>query len=121
MTLSPSAYGPKQLTLEPPQAQEVVVNLIRQRRRFAVELDAAIAKDVVCVAIGGQLGEREHEEYARNIVLRTFDDAAQFAVNCIQEELCFDCKCTAYPDKRVEWAFTIERNKRHRARREARF
>ncbi len=106
-----------QLVMEPPQAKETVTNLIRHRKRFAVEIDASLAKDAICVAVGGELAERETEDYARDMVLRTRDEASQFAMNCIDNELCFDCKAVEFPDKRVEYNFTIERNKRHAARR----
>lgn len=107
-----------QLVLEPPQARDTVVNLIRHRRRFAVEIDAGLAKDAICIAVGGELAERpETEDYAKCITLRTLDDACQFAANCIREELCFDCKAIEFPDKRIEWSFTVERNKRIAERR----
>lgn len=111
-------YRAHQLVLEPPQAKETAINLIRHRKRFAVEIDAWLAKDAICIAVGGELQERpETQDYAKNITLRTLDDACQFAANCIAEELCFDCRAVEFPDKRVEWNFTVERNKRIAERR----
>lgn len=110
-------YRHQQLVLEPPQAKETVINLVRHRKRFAVEIDAWLAKDAICIAVGGELVERDTEDYAKNITLRTLDDACQFAANCIEEELCFDCRTVELPDKRIEWNFTVERNKRIAERR----
>lgn len=112
-------YRAQQLVLEPPQACETVVRLLKLRRRFAVEIDAALAKDAICIAVGGELVERtDAYDYAPDLTARTFDDAAQFAVNCIHEELCYDCRAIQLSGGTVEWQFKVERHKRYREARE---
>lgn len=109
-----------QYSVEPPQAKEMAVNLIRKQRKFAVEIDPTLRgmKDVVCIAIGAELEQRTAtEEYAKGITCKTLDDACQFVVNCIDEELSFWVDPRIVHGHPVEWVFTIERNKGHRERR----
>lgn len=112
-------YRAHQLTLEPPQACETAVRLLQLHRRFAVEMDASLAKDAICIAVGGELAARpDAYDYAQDITCRTLDDACQFAVNCIREELCFDARTLQLPNGKIEWNFKVERHKRFREARE---
>jgi hypothetical protein len=111
---------PHQLVLEPDAAREHILNLLRRRAKFAVELDETARdrsggslKDVVCIAIGGEFIERpKTHDYAHRLTCQSLDDASHFALNCLSGSLCFAVAYERHPDKREEWMFTAERRKR---------
>lgn len=107
--------------VEPPQAEEMARNLIRAKRRFAITQDGSVLRDVCTVTIGGTLVERkETEDYAKSMVCETYDDACQFATNCIRSGFSFAVFATESPGHHTQWSFTAERNRSHGERRNSR-
>lgn len=96
--------------MEPDHASEVVVNLIRRQVAFVCEIDAAKIKDMVCVALRAELVRQDTHDYGE-LVAKQFADAAQFAVNCVRDEISFGVVPMTFADH-VEWRFTAEKPKR---------
>lgn len=112
-----------QYSVEPDKAAEMLVNLVRLKRNFAVEMEdyktAAAGHslhDVICIAVGAQLVKRHDTHlYAEDMVHKTRDDATWFALALLRDRICFSVKVTVYPremGRPDEWAFTAERAKR---------
>jgi hypothetical protein len=115
-------YRAHQLVIEPDQAKEHVINLLRKRRKFVLEVDPTLPqmKDVVCIAIGGEFQERRAtHDYLKEIAVQTLDDAIHFGLNCLRHEVSFAVAPMDYPGGRTEWKFTAERPRRHPERRTA--
>ena len=106
-------------SVEPPQAEEMAVNLLKKRKRFAMTQaeTPGMMHDVVVITVGGSLVEREEtEEYAKSITCETLDDACQFAVNCVRTKMSFAVHAQENPGHHPQWVFTVERNKGIRER-----
>lgn len=119
-----SDYRPaRHYTVEPDRAKEMILNLLRKRRRFALTQQAEYGHmyDVVNITIGGSLVERrETEEYAHSMVCENLDEACQFAVNCLNNHLSFAVYVTQNPGHHEQWVFSAERNKAIRERKASR-
>lgn len=103
----------KQLTMEPDRARVYALNLVRHRRKFALEVDPTLPgmKDVVCIAIDGEFQKDDKHDYV-DMHARSVDEACQFAYNCCNSEVSFAVNPMTYPDGRAEWMFTAVRRKR---------
>lgn len=98
------------LALEPDQARERGLKLLRYGHPFVMEIDPTLPgmKDVVAVSTGASWQEREGYSYIRKRAL-AYDDAAQYLVNLIRAELSFSVTPEFQPNSEVrEWLFQVE-------------
>lgn len=117
MTTYRALWGPASnrahfVQLEPPQAIDRVLVLLKYGHPFVVEIDPAKIKDMVILNHGAKWEERDTADYISKRAT-TYDDAAQYAVNLIAAELSFAVEPQQMPDPaQREWRFTVEMRKR---------
>ena len=107
---------PNVLALEPDQARERCLNLIRHGEQFSVEIDPRLRgmKDVVCVYQSAVLEHRPGWTHLRTRATHK-DEACQYLYNLFASEISFQVNPEPQRDGRMEWLFLVEL----RARREA--
>lgn len=107
-------FPAQHVAVEPDRCQELAVNLIRKHQPFVVEIDPTLRgmKDVCIVSVRGALVRRDTtHDYIKKVGLRA-DEAAQYAVNLIRNELSFEVACAWLNEKTPEWTFHVEMVKR---------
>ena len=114
-------YNARQFNVEPPQAAEMIVNLIRLRKAFAMEAEdyrrgayGHSLHDTICIAVGAALDKRNATHlYAEDIVFPDRDNATWFALDCLDKRICFSVTHAIFrPQDAEEWRFVCEREKR---------
>lgn len=117
------SHPAKHYTVDPGRAEEMVINLLRRRQKFALTQEAEYGSmyDVVNITLGDRLVEKgDVYEYAKSLVCETLDDAIQFALNCVRNKLSFSCFVTQNVGHHEQWSFTAERHRSIRERRGSR-
>ena len=111
----------RQFNVEPPQAREMIVNLLGKRLPFAMEaadykrgVQGTNLHDTICIAVGAALDKRNATHlYAEDIVFRDRDNATWFALDCLDKRICFSVTHAIFrPLDTEEWRFICEREKR---------
>ncbi len=90
------------LALEPDQALERCLNLVRAGETFAVEIDPTLVKDLVVVSTGAVLQEEEGFDYIRTRAT-DMEGACQLVWNMIHQERTFSVQRETKGDGRHEW------------------
>ena len=110
-----------QYNVEPDVARTMLINLIRHRKHFAVEMQDYLRgvqgtnlHDTICIAVGAALDKRNDTHlYAEDIVFRDRDNATWFALDCLDKRICFSVTHAIFsPQDAEEWRFVCEREKR---------
>lgn len=102
--------APGFVALEPDQAGDQCINMIRKGVQFCVEIDPRVRgmKDTVIVSRSAMLEEREGWTHLRQLAT-SVDDACQFALNALRAELSFQCTPKAQQGtQRQEFYFLVE-------------
>ena len=102
--------APGFLALEPDQARDQCINMVRRAVQFCVEIDPRLPgmKDVVIVSRSAMLENREGWTHLRQLAT-SIDDACQFVVNLLNNELTFQCNPKPQEGTgRMEWYFLVE-------------
>lgn len=102
--------APGYIAVEPHQAREHCINMIRRGVQFCVEIDPRVPgmKDTVILSRSAMLEERPGWTRLRELATNV-DDACQFVVNLLRSELSF--QVTPKPQEgtdRLEFYFLIE-------------
>lgn len=98
------------IAVEPDQARDHVLNMIRQGVQFVCEIDPTLKGFKDCIVLSrSALLETEPQFTDLRQRATTLDDACHFALNCIRSELTFQCNPTTRPndDKASEWLFLV--------------
>ena len=102
---------PNFIAVEPDQARERVVNMLRHGVQFCVEIDPTMCgmKDVVVISRTAKVVEREGFTLLRQRAVG-LNEACHFAMNCIREELTYQCTPEMRPNDAdaVEYLFLVE-------------